>query len=68
MAIAGDGGPELLLRSKQGEFFDFSFPGADFTLIRGINDRGDQAGGVLFSLESPPEGFVAFRVRGRGLD
>jgi len=49
------------VRSKQGEFFDVSFPGWESTLIRGINDRGDQAGAVLLDMASPPQGFVALR-------
>lgn len=49
------------VRSKHGEFFDFSFPGWEATLIRGINDRGDQAGSVLIDFASPSQGFVALR-------
>ncbi|MEQ8768357.1 MAG: hypothetical protein RL885_30920 [Planctomycetota bacterium] len=53
------------VRNAQGEFFDFSFPGYGATVIRGINDRGDQCGAASPSFPFEPfEGFVALRKRG----
>ncbi|NNM26598.1 MAG: hypothetical protein HKO59_11555, partial [Phycisphaerales bacterium] len=49
------------LRTEEGEFFDFVVPGFGATLMRGINDHGDQCGAVSIDLFSPPQGFAGFR-------